>query len=969
MKTVMSIIAVLITFSVTLAHAVVYTGAMDNRTGYLFVPGFTAQARAWVTGDAAGGGLRLEWQVDNETTPGSWTYTYRLLRGVERNKGFAFFDIETAADFLAPNILSRQVLSATDRFGAPITPGLASITISDPVNFNAVHDFSNAAVTEASPVTALNKSELSHYSGDSGRVAPGVPGSPASATPSVGPVPHHFYGIRVTFPDDPSINLAFLACEWEFRVVADRAPMWGKVFGWADQTTQSPFFYTNFYNDSIDNPGRLALAPANSLTGAGPYRGWVLVPGSLPGVTSTNPADATGGVPVTEPVSAVFSGLMDSSTITPGTFTLTSISGPVSGAVHYDPLSKIATFQPNFPLTPNTTYTATIAAGVKDLAGNALSLPKIWSFTTSTPDTTAPSVTATLPDNGAAYVATTSTFKATFSEAIDPATLTPASFSVAGVSGTVGYDAATRTATFTPSAPLANNSTYTANLGSGIKDLAGNPLATPVQWSVTTIPQETVLPIVVSTVPAARAVNVVTTTTISATFSEAIDPATITPSTFFVTGLSGTTVYDSASRTATFTPAAALAGNTNYALTVTTGVRDLAGNPVGLTKGFSFKTLNTLSPNFSASGTVTGPGGSPLAGVSLLFSPISQSGTAKQTVVTDASGHYHADQLLNGSYIIVPSLSGSLFSPQSTLTSVTNASVSGLDFIGAPLTITTDKASPQPAGTPITLTASVQGGSGTYEYRFWLNSGTGYTIVQDYSAAGTFIWTPTANGNYDILVDVRNAGSTAVREASTKLFFYQIQPAAATGVSVTPSLSSPGAPGTPITFTAAGQGGSGAYEYRFWLNSGTGYTIVQAYSAASTLLWTPAATGNYDILVDVRNAGSTAFREASTKLFFYQIQPAAATGVSVTPSLASPQAPGTPITFTAAGQGGGGAYEYQFWINSGSGYNIVQVYSAANTFVWTPAATGNYDILVDVRNAGSTAFREALTKIFFYQVQ
>jgi len=50
-------------------------------------------------------------------------------------------------------------------------------------------------------------------------------------------------------------------------------------------------------------------------------------------------------------------------------------------------------------------------------------------------------------------------------------------------------------------------------------------------------------------------------------------------------------------------------------------------------------------------------------------------------------------------------------------------------------------------------------------------------------------------------------------------------------------------------------------------------------------------------------------------------------------------------------------------------FHCVQDYGAAVTFLWTPSAAGVYDIPVDVRNAGSTAFREALTKLFFYQIQ
>jgi hypothetical protein len=291
------------------------------------------------------------------------------------------------------------------------------------------------------------------------------------------------------------------------------------------------------------------------------------------------------------------------------------------------------------------------------------------------------------------------------------------------------------------------------------------------------------------------------------------------------------------------------------------------------------------------------------------------------------------------------------------------------DYYTPSVTLAVNPAAPQSPGTPVTFTATAQGGGGVYEYRFWLNSGSGYTIVQDYSAANTFVWTPALAGNYDILADVRNVGSTAVRDSFAKIFFYQIVSAATIGVTATPDLVSPQTVNTPITITATGQGGSGSYEYRFWINSGSGYNIVQNYSATNTFVWTPLTTGAHDILVDVRAAGSTVLRDAFVKLFYYQIVPSAATGVTVTPDLASPQATGTPVTFTAHGQGGSGSYEYRFWLNSGSGYSIVQDYSTATAFVWTPGATGAYDILVDVRNAGSTSFREALTKLFFYQIQ
>jgi hypothetical protein len=105
-------------------------------------------------------------------------------------------------------------------------------------------------------------------------------------------------------------------------------------------------------------------------------------------------------------------------------------------------------------------------------------------------DTTAPTVSSTLPDNNATGVPVGSTVTATFNEAIDPATVTTASFLLqAGgdnVAGVVALNGAGTIATFTPSAPLQDNTAYTATLTTDITDVSGNPLEADYVWSFTT---------------------------------------------------------------------------------------------------------------------------------------------------------------------------------------------------------------------------------------------------------------------------------------------------------------------------------------------------------------------------------------------------------------------------------------------------------------------------------------------------
>ena len=102
--------------------------------------------------------------------------------------------------------------------------------------------------------------------------------------------------------------------------------------------------------------------------------------------------------------------------------------------------------------------------------------------------------------------------------------------------------------------------------------------------------------------PANAATNVSTTTTVSATFSEALDPTTVSASTFqlFAPGntlVSGTVTYNSG--TASFLPGAALATSTTYTAVITGGNgwgEGYAGNAMTANFTWSFTTATAPPP-------------------------------------------------------------------------------------------------------------------------------------------------------------------------------------------------------------------------------------------------------------------------------------------------------------------------------------------------------------------------------------
>jgi hypothetical protein len=226
-----------------------------------------------------------------------------------------------------------------------------------------------------------------------------------------------------------------------------------------------------------------------------------------PTVTITTPfAGATNVATNTKAITAAFSKAMDPLTLTAASFTLACpLATPITGgSVGYQAAGKIATL--TLPvgtvLAANTVCVAKVTTAAKDSTGVSLAQDHSWQFTTSAgTDTTAPTVTTVNPIDLATGVATNATIKATFSEAMDPNTTNADNFTLFEglnrVAGTVSINPLTTVATFTPSANLAVNTTYTATVGTGATDQAGNALAASKVWTFTTGSVATLAPLVV----------------------------------------------------------------------------------------------------------------------------------------------------------------------------------------------------------------------------------------------------------------------------------------------------------------------------------------------------------------------------------------------------------------------------------------------------------------------------------------
>src|SRR5512133_2060115 len=106
---------------------------------------------------------------------------------------------------------------------------------------------------------------------------------------------------------------------------------------------------------------------------------------TAPMVVTFLPAEAATGVVVNTPIQVTFSEVVSLTSIKAGGWTISpDVAGTFTVGTPDANQHLIVTFTPTVQLTANTSYTVTVGDTVKDLAGNALTPGRSWTFTTGT---------------------------------------------------------------------------------------------------------------------------------------------------------------------------------------------------------------------------------------------------------------------------------------------------------------------------------------------------------------------------------------------------------------------------------------------------------------------------------------------------------------------------------------------------------------------------------------------------------
>jgi hypothetical protein len=278
-----------------------------------------------------------------------------------------------------------------------------------------------------------------------------------------------------------------------------------------------------------------------------------------------------------------------------------------------------------------------------------------------------PVVASTTPLSNALNVPLGQVITATFNEEMDPSSITSTSFTVVGatpIAGTVTYTG--MTASFTPTLPLAGNTTFTARITTKAKDIMGNFLQAEYVWVFST--GTVLIPSVIATDPIDNAVNVALNQTVTANFSTIMDAATINGTTF--TLKQGATIIPGAvsysGTTASFNPTNSLVLGTVYTATITTGAKNVAGTALASDYVWNFTTIVTPPAAIiidlgtaSVFGAFGGNAGITNQGLNTVINNGSIGTTAASTLIT---GFHDSVAIYTETPLNVGNVKGSIFS-------------------------------------------------------------------------------------------------------------------------------------------------------------------------------------------------------------------------------------------------------------------------------------------------------------------
>jgi|GEM_PF-1162252 len=207
-----------------------------------------------------------------------------------------------------------------------------------------------------------------------------------------------------------------------------------------------------------------------------------------PSVAEFLPQNGAQNVPVDTAIVVRFAAALKESTLTDGSVRLLQNNQPIAVTRTYDPTTFTVTLRPATALTEGLLYSVLVASGLESATGGVLIGDIYAAFNTVKP--LPPELVEQRPVAGAKGVPVTSLITFRFKAGLKSTSVNNATVQLLQngrlVPAIVTYTAATFTVTLKPLVKLAEGTTYTATLSTGLSTTKGGVLASPLTATFTT---------------------------------------------------------------------------------------------------------------------------------------------------------------------------------------------------------------------------------------------------------------------------------------------------------------------------------------------------------------------------------------------------------------------------------------------------------------------------------------------------
>jgi hypothetical protein len=247
-------------------------------------------------------------------------------------------------------------------------------------------------------------------------------------------------------------------------------------------------------------------------------------------------------------------------------------------------------------------------------------------------------------------------------------------------------------------------------------------------------------------------------------------------------------------------------------------------------------------------------------------------------------------------------------------------------------------------------------------YSFTVNQGKKWVARQNFTKSKSFVWKPNDAGTFTLQVDILDMDDSTGTQADRMVKTFDIR---AEGYIypefIKMDIEKVGKNNNRriVTESVLRDG----YKNNYMFTIGEQYrkpTITDGYKNGDKLVWNAPKSGIYEVSAYIKDSTSVKFDDAFRRSY-YKLETNDVKNVKLDSVDLSHQNRvqniDTAMKFTAHGSGGNSLL-YAFYRHEAKGYVVLQEYSKKNTLDWKPASSGQYTILVRVKDVNSGSYED-----------